>query len=904
MRILDIIESHRDEILKAEIGALLHDLGKLSSDFMGGNFKLHEVIGGSISSLTFCNTWPERLKRRHSRANTLGAQNYFPQKFKSLLQQSTIFSEPFNDRKYSWGDFIDFHTPALYSRNDIITLLGTPAKLTRLLAICDGFDSGSDKGDLAGQGQQQTPIYGANAFGFESILGPDLDRIRQHLVDMLTVEINQLPGNRTEILKDIQKAYVQGLGETRRAANDVSLWDHSYSVASLYKSALAQIFIEKAQADSEGRAYDFPKPSSLRWRILRINVDVLGYYAKAHKIADVFAYKEVINKIFEKLKDLLEVQYPFGNEVYRDTTGIYFTFPNIEPPDDLKSLLYETLVKVDPEIVPLIATSKPDPKYSHENEPAKEELKTLLGLQIEEARKELNLPIRRENLYDWQKKWNDTYSRFPNLKWEICPVCYLRPKKEKDETCDHCCQRRESRITIWKEDPSQTIWIDEVADHNDRVALLVGRFDLTHWLNGQLVESMLVNAQSNISKNPSPARLRRIWDTCLNFWNSNVLGIIKEHSYGKIKDIRTKRVVIIPKGPLPFLSEKIYDGEIEGNPIALFWLRDEHCFITAINLELVIEDGNTKNLRGKKVSVEDDGNKIFFPISETLEISTWSPYLPYISLVESPDQFMALVPARDALELANRIRSEFQNQFSKVRNRLSLHLGLVFFHRKTPLYAVLDTGKRMSQSKLKWEEWTIEEDVADGKIKFSNGFCWKIEDKLGDGSNDNYYPYFYIKDPSLSNYTFQHKPPESNTQLPMVSINDLKKDYVAILAPSHFSYMFLDTTTKRFEAGREEFLLYLENIEGLLELWNSFRKLHDDKRLSDTKLRAMWSLLARKKEEWGEKSDVYKKFVRDVLKVDFGLEGKDLDKMEEAIFSGLIFKCLELNLKIFKERLG
>jgi len=56
---------------------------------------------------------------------------------------------------------------------------------------------------------------------------------------------------------------------------------------------------------------------------------------------------------------------------------------------------------------------------------------------------------------------------------------------------------------------------------------------------------------------------------------------------------------------------------------------------------------------------------------------------------------MVLVPAYDAFDIAKKILEEYEIQFSKVRDRLPFHLGIIAFHRKTPLYVVMDAGKRL-----------------------------------------------------------------------------------------------------------------------------------------------------------------------------------------------------------------
>lgn len=120
-----------------------------------------------------------------------------------------------------------------------------------------------------------------------------------------------------------------GLGDTRRPINEVLLSDWVWIVAALFKSALAGALVTNKQFSIRTwRSWrDKIIDHDIRWRILRINFDVLGLYTKAVKITDLLGYQRVIDEACERIKKLIEEDYPLGNEVYRDTTGIYFTFP-------------------------------------------------------------------------------------------------------------------------------------------------------------------------------------------------------------------------------------------------------------------------------------------------------------------------------------------------------------------------------------------------------------------------------------------------------------------------------------------------------------------------------------------------------------------------------------------------
>ncbi len=96
---------------------------------------------------------------------------------------------------------------------------------------------------------------------------------------------------------------------------DVSLWDHSYQLASLHKSVMAQALIE-------GR---FRAPARLSWRILQVR------------------FKRSVPEALGQVKELMEVEYPLGNELDRGEHTIHFTFPGLD--DDSSARLCEELTE-------------------------------------------------------------------------------------------------------------------------------------------------------------------------------------------------------------------------------------------------------------------------------------------------------------------------------------------------------------------------------------------------------------------------------------------------------------------------------------------------------------------------------------------------------------------------------
>jgi len=649
--VLDTVSRHRDAILLAEIGALIHDLGKLSAEFIDYHAQgvdqrwdhelilrrrtreLYDLFPNVPDAQDLFWQWLEnkfgdltRLRRdydrlcarrrrtlqesindfmgkihnvarpdrreireavkQHAREQAI-TTDFLPADLTDLLEMGTVL---LGEDVYL-ADFVEQHGDPVDARSKAVRLFKPPG--------CDAVDSEVDKGNaIAAQPPGQCFI--ATAFGCESkIKVGDLKDTRYAYANALAAVLQAFQAAKVEgvplepqlweqwlygdngLRAKTRDAFLQALGETRRSANDVTLWDHSYSVASLYKSTLAKVLIDSWQ-----------DPESIQWRILRVNVDALALYGKAHKVADLLAYQGQLKRALDTVKRLVEVQYPLGNEVYRDTSGIYFTFPDLELPAGLGRLIVDAVQQVEPELTPIVAVTA-DGKSR--------ELKTLLADELQAARKDLRRPVNQDNLYrQWQSLWDNV----PRGQFDVCPVCQIRPKRERDQECKYCRERRESRVKDWLRDPQSTIWMDEVADHNGRVALLVGRFDLTHWLDGRMIRTMLVNARSPEGKNPSPARVRRVWETTLRFWQETVGRILEGHNYGhgaERAQVRHRRWVIIPTGTIP-TPGRVHDGTIDGRPISLFGEGAQ--FRTISNLQ-TCGVAEAKDLAGKKFESRD-----------------------------------------------------------------------------------------------------------------------------------------------------------------------------------------------------------------------------------------------------------------------------------------------------------
>lgn len=442
------LEKNRENILIGEIGTLLHDIGKLHPDFIG----------------------------TQSLENT-------PQKFYHPNIDGFLNSELNEKIKSKYFEF------SIGSDNSSVYKLITEHhdrdpkdKFVKYLKECDNLDSADDKG-IVRRKQSRENTFIVSPFGYPKekinldFLGKRFEDLQQNLLGLFKYYISGIMDIgcfRKALINNLMKVFSHSLGETRIPANDVTLWDHSYSTASLFKSVLAALVLSETK---------------LKWRVFGISWNGIGFINGGRKIADILKRREIIDNIKGKLKELCEFTYPIGNAVYEDLNGMYFTFPQLSGNKliEVAGELSEKALNIinqgsDNEIWPVFTLSK---DYRGLTIIANE-----LNFASEVRKKPKSTPV----LYvegEVKKCFkNPEFIHEVRVGQDICPFCKIRSKDKEKERCDICDERRRGRLDEWLLNRKNTIWVDEVADTNNRIALLSLNFNLDKWLNGSMIGSL------------------------------------------------------------------------------------------------------------------------------------------------------------------------------------------------------------------------------------------------------------------------------------------------------------------------------------------------------------------------------------------------------------------------------
>jgi CRISPR-associated Csx11 family protein len=1010
---LKILADNRNALLLAEVGAWLHMLGKFHEEFLKGNHELDIQIPSDLKQdylvldSLLCDLWPGRI-------------------------WDTMDVSDFEATNLNLYDLIKGHRNPRSGKG-----------LVRLMADAHGRGSSVEKGVLERFAYGQTiKVYQATAMGNETshIDLNNLQNKRKDLYKFLQTQLQHLRGADANVnWTDFRKILTQWLeqdfrisvAETRRPLNDVTMFDQTIASVAFFKAALAQNLLAGWKDPKQDKV-----THKYYWRLLRVGLNGPTYWGQAARVNDLLSRKAQIEPALNAVQILLEEIYPLGAEVYRDENGSIFLMPDING-------LLQSVINGQPltEHLQQIAENVFTGEARFELELSERTRNMLIFGQLAIA----SLPQPTSQPSQVQIWWDGVEGR------DICPVCNLRPqgpgkKAVERKICDTCETRRSDRARIWTSKLTTTVWTDEVADSNGRLALVVGQFGLESWLTGTVFNTVLsfspekrvlnddhrtrklkyefnykelckqvshalttnghfepekkgtppsqllsrlvlqdkrdrttnrvvdfydlqvsdadlgegrsdrdpaILALAMMRQQPSFARLRRVWETTRRLWqevlptdeNTNIVDSIAAQVIGSTGPRLEIKGSLAPaddrhQSPGPFHTYELRLGQTR---LSVVWDPDHSRFITCDNLayatQLLRKDVKTA-ITGKLTIEEPVGygsqNKEWGTITvdqaQAINDEEGNPvtYTPAIPILAEPRTFMALVPANKALDVTQAIKEKYEREMGKVRNRLPLHLGVVYFHRRIPLRAALEAGRRMLERKQgsggageqgsKWrvikkpekQSKPLPETVlylADGTQQFKEWYAvvlsqgdrqltWYVPAVMGDGATEDvWYPYVFLEtdnDDSRVNgrqRAFKGLRPTANGAEAcwLVHVADLEAQNQVYFTPATLDFEWLDTTGRRFEIayddqgqrrGRLSRPYLLDELKTLKDAWQIISDRGGG--LTNNQIYALRDLIESKRAEWyaiptDSRSDkTFHQFCREaILNAEWPLTGRE-----------------------------
>lgn len=535
-----------------EIEGLLHDVGKLSKEFLQYR-REWRTLPDSSKQDPHSNQWT-------SRDPLLPSHVHEPRKLSGPPREPTVISsgpphrfdvlmkelrQPLSGRHFSAvpralaaclehniAAGIDYHV----NPDDLpdTECEGTRFPL-RLLRLADRIDAMDDRNNPLFCNEQTGDVtYQGDVYGWERPLPPDPCDAREQLYQGLTeilprysdaltngtgwMERLDLVGGLDEGLDGhlgvIRRSMETSLSDTTRPQNDTTLWEHAYAVATFYKLLVSHCIIRGlTEAPFQGAGPEIEGPR-IEFSVLGVGWDGLVFLSNAHRLGDVLGRKQVLDVLKAKIRKLVEWEYNLGNSMYDDDDGIYFFIPVVKDSIAGSSQAYnEVLAELKRRILQ-IALDGDGVRPCHGDIIPRVEIvenagsPTRLVEAIRRVRRGIRTPVvTSEPLAIQQlleKAWAAQPGQTDGLGRSVCPVCGRRPvHKEGDDrsVCETCLRRRQGH---WKPEDNQTPFLSEIAagsgtgNPTGRLALVVARMGLERWMNGELVRTLFVTERDGL----------------------------------------------------------------------------------------------------------------------------------------------------------------------------------------------------------------------------------------------------------------------------------------------------------------------------------------------------------------------------------------------------------------------
>lgn len=869
----------RDLILAAEISGLLHDLGKLWPEF--AREKMGEVdYRAAAQALGFNDAHGTILENQRIYPPANEEQWLAQVKCHSGWAQALALPDdwvaPDTRQARGLGDPLRQH----HATRD--TIAGDhPAFLGDLYSFgADIRDSALDKGSGGTMHGEQRVACGfiADSFGNEDPhrpYGPEPLRmlwpqVRKVIETTLLIDNawRDVPKAREDFCERIEMLFRQALGETRRPTNDVTLWHHSYSAASLFKTAVAEGVLRRdfRHLQNEQGLFDLARLGRVRFRLLGIRWDWASLAGGVLQPVALTALAENRRQAIACLRQRLEVDEPVGNLVYEDDDGAVFVVSGFyQGPADVGGREAEALFRqhlLEPlqagilqDLAPLLGAGVAvrlawtRPRLYLTDYP---EVMATGWTQDSEDRQRL-LQVGEDELRKlWAKQTGE------GQQVQICPQCGLRPGRARERAlnesglnaddpggpggfCDHCqtlvadsaySRRRREADQLFGFEPEsfnlQEIRRQRNPAGNARVVLLSVRVNPESIATGAALLTQLARPLADLSrfqKTPAPppneagdsiqqiltALAADAGDRTLNQNGDRVRALLGDDYWLTKKDGRAE-------GTLKEKARHLLDE---------FFLRE---FIPA-DVDLYRHDGDRLLLFGMRkhaspgrlARIWDDLQALWRQILWDIAGDTQHWLMP-LSL--DAGGFRVIVAANDARQALKRIQQRVNETLGKVRAGLDVHVSALAFREKFPLYVALDALRRMERriATVPPQTWTLVDlplnldgelilnwDTEQGPVQ------WTVDLRTGDSEQpDLWYPHAIC--------TSRPKGPGR-----LVRLDQLEPGEKIHLRPSTFDFVALDGTARRYDlrydaAGRRPHFILREPgrrpylLERLLEL--------------------------------------------------------------------------------------
>jgi CRISPR-associated Csx11 family protein len=427
----------------------------------------------------------------------------------------------------------------------------------------------------------------------------------------------------------------------------------------------------------------------------------------------------------------------------------------------------------------------------------------------------------------------------------------------------------------------------------------IGIVDSIDWANltdKQIDEMSSILIQFLLRKNPSPARLRRIWESTQRFTNEIKADIAN--------NLSAKRIVWdVVKGEGSYQNNEI---EING---LLFYLYEGKAFLITSLASCFKQIYNFKNKEIKNFAdwIKSENYEISdFELPEKIEIDEneieisnpqFENFQSYVSLLDpTPISWQVAVPADKVPKLIKMIQEKYKKHFHYVYGKLPLHIGVVVQNFKHPLYIGLQALRNIRRE-VRWED--IKSDIDGIRLKAiqKDQVTTSTSEEIANCA-ETYYSFFIRKD-TKGDYQFYFPPEKVSKHLSLT--NETGKGDIFFYYPNTIDFEFLDCNTRRNDIFYEKGKRKPEHRQQRPLTWEHwykytcFRELFAD---DSSKLHNLISLFYRLLQDWkNEEKNILQLAATAIINM---LQPQNMSNRKKAILACLFGaeKWKDINEKI------
>ncbi len=380
-----------------------------------------------------------------------------------------------------------------------------------------------------------------------------------------------------------------------------------------------------------------------------------------------------------------------------------------------------------------------------------------------------------------------------------------------------------------------------------------------------------------LRKNPSPARLRRIWETTQAFFThikENILEFMEIPSWRCKRLVWSKDAVNgdeskykekeFELGNLNFWADK--DGTvylISSLAAALPTLAKDYTKKDFDKIRKQIENEDTSWLKDKEVELREyentEGVRIKLKLKKSVRYET---YLPYFSILDpTPISWQFIIPADTVPAFINNVQKYYQKEFKFVIGKLPLHIGIVVQNYKRPLYVGIKALRNIRRDIKDWKD--IKREIDAKSLKAMQKEAFMCHESVEDIKKLEEFYSLYEKKTGKGKYRFYLNPTSYPIWLDITQ--DVNDNEIFCVYPNTIDFEFLDVNTRRNE-------IYYKNGQRVLETkknrpydwqeWQTFicfKNFFQDK-VAINKLHQIVSLIYTKLNDWKDNKEAIKNF--------------------------------------------